>query len=144
MAAANGTYATRDQILGADDLGYEDITVPEWGDIVVRIRELTGTERGIFEKSISKVSSNPDGTTNVELEAQNLRVQLCALTMVDGDNKRLFADHEVYKLGDKSAKALQRVFDVSAKLSGISDDSVEDAVGESEAIPSDESPSPSA
>jgi len=144
MAAANGTYATRDQILSADDLGYEDLVVPEWDGAMVRIRELTGTERGVFEKSISKVSNNADGTTNVELEAQNLRVQLCALTMVDGEGKRLFADHEVHRLGEKSAKALQRVFDVSAKLSGSSDDSVEDAVGESEAIPSDESPSPSA
>ena len=142
--SANGTYATRDQILSVDDLGSEDLSVPEWGGIMVRIRELTGTERGVFEKSISKVSNNADGTTNVELEAQNLRVQLCALTMVDGEGKRLFADHEVAQLGAKSAKALQRVFDVSSKLSGIAAESVEDAVGESEAIPSEESPSPSA
>ena len=66
------------------------------------------------------------------------------MTIVDGDNKRRFADHELNRLGEKSAKALQRVFDVSARLSGISDDSVEDAVGESAAILSDESPSPSA
>ncbi len=144
MAASNGTYATRDQILSSDDLSHKDLVVPEWGDIMVRIRELTGTERGVFEKSISKVSTKADGTTNVELEAQNLRVQLCALTMVDGDNNRLFADHEVHSLGEKSAKALQRVFDVSAKLSGISDESVEETLGESEATPSEESPSPSA
>jgi hypothetical protein len=143
MTAANGTYATRDQILSSDDLGYEDLVVPEWGGAMVRIRELTGTERGIFEKSISKVSNNPDGTTNVELEAQNLRVQLCALTMVNGEGERLFDDHEVHRLGGKSAKALQRVFDVASKLSGIASDSVEDAVGESEAIPSEELSSPS-
>ncbi len=143
MSQANGGYATRDQILALDDLGYEDVLVPEWGDIMVRVRELTGSERGLFEKSISKVSSNPDGTQSVELEAQNLRVQLCALTMVDSDGKRLFADHEVAKLGRKSAKALQRIFDVSAKLSGIADTSVEDAVGESEAAPSEEQSSPS-
>lgn len=140
----NGTYATRDQILAIDDLRYEDVYVEAW-DFSVRVRELTGTERGDFEKSISHVTTKADGTTSVEFDAHRLRVQLCALTMVDGDGNRLFDDHQgVEELGRKSAKALQDIFEVSSKLSGISEDSAEDAVEKSDAVPSEESSSDSA
>ena len=137
MTEAAG-YATRDQILSFNDLKHEDVMVEEWGNLLVRVRELTGTERGIFEKSISKVSSNADGTTNVELDAHNLRVSLCAMTMVDAEGNRLFKDSEVRTLGQKSARALTTIFDVSARLSGIANDSGEEALGESEAAPNDE------
>jgi len=140
MSNANGGYATRDQILAIDDLSFEDVVVDEWG-MTVRVRELTGTERGAFEKSISKISNKPDGSTHVQLDAHNLRVQLCAMTIVDSEGARLFKDSEVRALGEKSARAITRIFDVSAKLSGISADSAEDALGESEAVPSEESSS---
>ena len=142
-ASANGGYATRDQILGANDLKFEDVFVDSWG-LTVRVRELTGTERGEFEKSISRVTTRPDGSANVELQAHQLRVQLCALTLVDGDGNRLFNEHEVGELGKKSAKALQQVFEVSAKLSGIAEDEAEEALEKSDAVPSEESSSDSA
>ena len=137
MSKVQGGYATRDLILSADDLKTEDVLVEEWG-ITVRVRELTGTERGIFEKSISKISNNPDGSTNVELDAHNVRVSLCAMTIVDEEGSRLFNDNEVVLLGKKSARAITRIFDVSARLSGIADNSGEDAMGESDAVPTEE------
>ena len=129
--------ASRDMILSIDDLKTEDVEVPEWG-VTVRVREMTGSERGLFEKTISKVSTRPDGTTNVEMDAQNIRVQLCAMTMVDEEGKRLFGDTELKALGGKSAKAIQRVFDVASRLSGISDDSVEDEMEKSQADQTEE------
>jgi hypothetical protein len=127
------SLATKDMILGSVDLKSEDVFVEEW-QATVRVREMTGTERGIFEASVSKVTTT-GGNTNAELDVQQLRVRLCALCMVDEDGQRLFADTEVEKLGAKSARALQAVFDVAARLSGISDSAVEEALGESEAIP---------
>ena len=44
-------YLTRDAILQATDLTFEDVAVPEWGG-VVRVRGLTGTERDAFEASV--------------------------------------------------------------------------------------------
>lgn len=135
--------ATRDMILSIDDLKTEDVEVPEWG-VTIRVREMTGTERGLFEKSISKVSTRPDGSTNIEMDAQNLRVQLCAMTMVDDNGKRLFGDSELKVLGGKSAKAIQRIFDVSSRLSGMADDAVEDEMEKSQADQTDEQSSISA
>lgn len=129
--------ASRDMILSIDDLKTEDVEVPEWG-VTVRVREMTGSERGLFEKTISKVSTRPDGSTNVEMDAQNIRVQLCAMTMVDEEGNRLFGDMELKALGGKSAKAIQRVFDVASRLSGISDDSVEDEMEKSQADQTEE------
>ena len=129
--------ATRDMILAADDLNTEDVEVPEWG-VTVRVREMTGTERGAFEKAISKVSTKPDGSTNVEMDAQNMRVQLCAMTIIDEDGKRMFSDNELSLLGGKSAKAIQRLFDVAARLSGIADDAVEEEMEKSQADQTEE------
>ena len=129
--------ATRDMILAIDDLKNEDVEVPEWG-VTVRVREMTGAERGKFEKAISKVSTAPDGSTNVEMDAQNMRVQLCAMTIIDEEGKRLFSDNELGLLGAKSAKAIQRVFDVAARLSGISDESVEEEMEKSQADQTEE------
>lgn len=124
------SYATRDLILQASDLDFEDVFVPEWSS-TVRVRELTGAERGSFEASVSKFTSS-GGKTDVELDAQQLRVKLCALTIVDENGGRLFSDSDLEDLGKKSARALQRCFDVASRLSGISDDSVEDAAEKSE------------
>jgi hypothetical protein len=38
----------------------------------------------------------------------------------------MFSDQDVTKLGKKSARALDRVFDVSQRLSGITKEDVED------------------
>ena len=130
------SLATKEMILGITDLKSQDVFVEEW-NATVRVREMTGTERGIFEASVSKVTTQ-GGSTNVEFDAHQLRVRLCALCMVDDNGQRLFSDHEVEKLGAKSARALQTIFDVASKLSGISDDSEEEALGESEAIPRDD------
>lgn len=134
--------ATKEQILGVVDLKTEDVFVEEWG-CTVRVREMTGTERGNFEASVSKITG-AGGAASVEPNVAQLRVRLCALCMVDESGKRLFTDSELVKLGAKSARALQTVFDVASRLSGITDDAVEEALGESDAIPQDESTSLSA
>lgn len=127
--------ATREMILDFNDLATSDVAVPEWGGLVVRVREMTGTERGDFQAAISTVTTAPGGSTSVEFDAHKLQVQLCAMTMIDENGERLFKNREVELLGKKSAKALQRVFDASARLSGIAEDSVEEAAGESDAAP---------
>ena len=131
-----GGIATRDAILDFQDLSTRDVAVPEWGGLVVRVRELTGTERGDFQAAISTVTTEPGGESRVEFDAHNLQVQLCAMTIVDENGDRLFKNSEVDMLGRKSARALQRVFEASSQLSGIAEDSVEEAAEKSEAVPS--------
>lgn len=129
---------TRDDILKANDLKHEDVSVPEWGGIV-RVRGLKGVERDEFESSI--VVTNPDGTTRVESKA--MRARLCSLTVVDKRDVRLFTAEDVGSLGQKSAAALERVFDVAMRLAGMSKDEVEKLGKDSEETPSDDSNSAS-
>ena len=121
---------TKQQILDADDLPREKVTVPEWGgDVLVRM--LTGTDRDRFEASIQGEGGKVD--------LKNVRARFCSLTMVDEGGHRLFADNEVLALGKKSAKALDRVFSAAQKLNGLTDDDVEELAGNSEGDPDGDS-----
>jgi hypothetical protein len=123
-------YLTRDAILSADDLQYEDVNVPEWGG-TVRVRGLTGRERDAFEASLVKQKS---GKGSIDLS--DVTSKLIARTVVDEEGQRLFTDLDIKGLGAKSGVALNRVFAVAQRLSGLSDADVDELVGNSEADPS--------
>jgi hypothetical protein len=123
---------SRDAILGAPDRKTEDVDVPEWGG-TVRIRSLSGTERDAFEASMVQI--NASGGRQVKLE--NIRARLVALTAVDEEGERLFSDKDVKELGQKSAAALDRVWDASQRLSGLSDEDVQELAEDLEDAPSD-------
>ena len=129
---------SRSDILLAKDLKHEDVPVPEWGG-VVRVRGLKGVERDEFESSI--VVTNPDGTTRVESKA--MRARLVSLTAVGENDVRLFNQEDVVTLGQKSAAALEKVFDVAMRLAGMSKDEVEKMGKDSEETTSDDSSSDS-
>ncbi len=109
------SYLTRDAILEAPDLSFEDVAVPEWGG-VVRVRGLTGAERDAFEASVVERKGR-----ETRMNMANLRARLAALAMVDAEGKRLFNDADVAALGKKSGAALHRVFEVAQRLSGITE-----------------------
>lgn len=109
---------SRDEILAAHDILTEEVPVPEWGGSVL-VRGLTGRER----KALSESILDPKGNASTRL-AINLQIRLPALCMVDESGKRLFEETDVTALADKNSAALKRVFDVAARLSGLSDDDV--------------------
>jgi hypothetical protein len=111
---------TRDEILAALDVEKELVSVPEWGGDIY-IKGMTGAERDKFEASI--ISRNgKDATVNM----LNIRAKLASLTICDEGGKRLFTEADVMALSQKSAVALQRVFKVAQRLSGIGDDEVKE------------------
>ena len=111
---------TRDQILMCDDLPREIIQVPEWGG-EVQVRTMTGADRDAFEASLI----NKDNQSGGRLE--NVRARLVSLALCDESGVRLFNDADVISLGQKSAKALDRVFTVAQRLNGIGADQVDAA-----------------
>lgn len=119
-------YLSREDILGASDLQYEDVEVPEWGG-TVRLRGLTGSERDEFEAGIVRRRGR-----DVEANLQNIRAKLVSLAAVDEDGKRLFSEADVAALGRKSARALDRLFSVAQRLSGLTDNDVEELAKNSE------------
>ena len=115
-----GTVLSREEILGADDIVIELVPVPEWGGDVY-VKGMTGAERDDFEAGIVRISGKSN-TVNM----QNIRAKLCSATICDESGKKLFTPADIKELSKKSASALQHVFTVAQRLSGLSDDDVEE------------------
>ena len=114
------TILTREQILQANDIITETLLVPEWGG-EVRVRGLSGAERDKFESSTVELHGK-----RRELNLANVRARLVSLSLVDENGKRIFSDADIHVLGRKSAAALDRVFSAAQRLSGLTDEDVEE------------------
>ncbi len=116
----------RNAILAASDIQQESVEVPEWGGSVI-VRGLTGAQRDRFEASMF---GQRQGKPVFRL--QNLRAQLVMLSVVDEQGKQLFDESDVMALGQKSAAALQRIWNVAQRLSGLTEADVEELTKNSE------------
>ncbi len=129
-------YLTRTLILEVPDLVTEEVSVPEWGGTVL-VRGLTGAERDRLESSIIERK----GRKGYELNTQNIRAKLVAGTVIDENGDLLFSYEDIGSLTQKSAVALQRVVEVAQRLSGMSEQDVEELVKNSVSGQSDDSTS---
>lgn len=122
----------RDEILGRDDLPVEVVTVPEWG-MDVRVRALSGAERDAYEAScLKRMGGKAD---KVEMTFENIRARLVARSVVDEAGARVFTDADVASLGAKNAAALNRLFEVAQRLSGLRGEDFEELLGNSGSAP---------
>lgn len=118
-----GKLLTRDDILMAQDLPTERVAVPEWGGEVI-VRGLTAAERDAFEQSIVETRGK-----NTRMNLKNIRAKLVAMTVVDEQGDRIFSDEDAELLGKKSAAALDRIFAVAQRLSGLRPEDVDELAG---------------
>ena len=123
---------TKDQILAADDIERIEVEVPQWGGSVL-VQGLSAKQRGFLMDRI--VDQRGNGR---KLKLADIQVLTCALSIVGEDGKRLFSDLEMNHLAAKSSAALQVVFEVAQKLSGLSDEQVEELSGNLEETPTDD------
>lgn len=124
---------TRADILAVNDRKVERVDVPEW-DGAVWVRSLEGVERDQYEAGMVSYKRGKKGIPEVDqMELGNLRARLASMAMVESDKPdalNLFTPAEALILGHKSAAALNRVFEVAQRLSGLSSQDVEDLLGE--------------
>lgn len=125
---------TIDQIRSAPTEVFEDVPVPEWNG-TVRVKALTAKERDAFEAGLVTGKGR-----NRKVSLDNIRAQLVVASVVDDDGKLMFKRSDAEWLGDKSAAAINRIYDVAGRLSGVSDDDLEELSGNS-SDPSGGSPS---
>lgn len=115
----------RDDILKADDLPTEIVSVPEWGGDVL-VRGMNGTDRDEFEASTIAMRG-PQGRQQAVPDTANIRAKLVARCIIDEDTgEPMFTQRDVHELGQKSSAALDRIFAVASRLSGISQDDLEE------------------
>lgn len=106
------------QILECKDIESEVVKVPEWGGEVA-VKGLTLAEKDEWTGSIMQ-----DGEANIE----GATAKLCVMCMRDEKGERLFGLDDVPALQEKSAAALDRVFQVAQRLSGIGQEDIEETV----------------
>lgn len=114
---------TREAILSANDLARESLTVPEWGGDVW-VRTLTAAERDTWEQQVRDQTDDSGAVGQ-----RRLKSMLAVLTVVDNDGARLFADDDVEALDEKSAAAVDRIWQVACRLNGLTDGDVEELAG---------------
>jgi hypothetical protein len=111
---------TKEAILAADDIKTERITVPEWGGDVM-VRGLTGTARDQWESSLTVRRGK-----QMVPDMRNFRARLVVLCVADETGAMVFHEGDVDALASKSGAALDRIYGVAARLSGITDGDVEE------------------
>lgn len=135
MSIFNKKPLNRDNVLGAKDIKIEQVDVPEWGGHVF-VKGMTGVARGHMEVAITEGRGE-----DREVNLSRLRAAIAAVTICNEDGELLFTTEDIAALNEKSAGALQRVFDVSNRLSGTSKDDVKELSEELEKNPSGDSAS---
>ncbi len=123
---------TAAEILAADDLPTEDVEVPEWGG-TVRVRALTGAERDALEASVVEQRGKKTKTN-----LKDFRAKLVARSVVNEAGQLAFSESDIKLLSQKNAGALDKVATVASKLSGMSEDDVEELTEGFEEDPSEE------
>jgi hypothetical protein len=121
---------SRNQILDCVDIESEVVKVPEWNDEVI-VKGLTLAEKDEWTDSILV-----DGKASMT----GATAKLCALCMCDESGNPLFSKIDIPALQAKSAAALDRVFQVAQRLSGIGQEDIEETVknsGKTQTVDSD-------
>jgi len=130
-------YLSRDEILNASDIQTEEVEIPEWNNKKVLVRGMTGAQRDAYEDASLTMPDKKKQTR--AFIYKNARARLVAWSVVDENGKRVFSDADIPRLSDKSAAALQRIFNVAMRLSGISEEDIEELVKNSPDGQSDDS-----
>lgn len=122
MSENEYVFLGRDEILDFDDIETVTVPVPEWGErAAVRLKVLSAAERDAFEAS---TVTTRGGKQKPNLA--NLRARLVARCMVDARGERVFQSGDVARLGNKSSKALDRLFAKCQEINGFSEKDIED------------------
>lgn len=108
------------------------VDIPEWGGSVI-VREMTGVERDKFDEWV--MSSK---------DRKGFRTRMIVYTAVDEDGKLLFSDLDIPDLQKKSGDILMRISDAALDVCGMSEDSHEENLKNSEAALKEDSSSVSA
>jgi hypothetical protein len=127
--------ALSDDILAEDDVEIEPVDIPEWHR-KLWVRGLTGEERDAYEASRRQIRNAGTPQQEVVFVSDNARASLLVKCLVDENRDRIFTDQQAPALGQKNGKVLDRLYDVAARLSGMSDEAAKEIEGNSEAVQS--------
>ena len=116
----------REQVESAQDLLFEVIPVPEWGGDA-RLQEFSADAKGTFGAWGKGLEDGQDVKSIVGFAAR-----VVALSLSNDDGTLVYPDFEegVAALLPKNPKVLDRLADVTLRLSGVSPTAVEETADE--------------
>jgi len=129
--------ATATIVLESDDLVSERVDCPEWG-VFLYIRTMSINERTAWEQhlKVERDKAEEDGVQQENL-LRNAIAGLIARCACDENGKLLFSIEQTETLGGKSSGAMQRCYDVVARLNYLTDEHMDELVKNSEGDQSD-------
>jgi hypothetical protein len=132
-------FVTAEEILAARSVPWEEVFLPSLKKHAIVVG-MSGKARDTFEASL--VVGKGKGRS---VKTDNIRARLAARCLFtappDKGGRRMFTDDQADALGDVRADILAPIYDVAQRLSGVSDDDVEELGNESATASSSSSPS---
>ncbi len=110
----------REVLLGATTVPTEVVVLPELG-VSVTVRGMTGSERDAFEATCWEGRGKKRA-----FSSKDVRAKLIASCCLDEKGQRAFSDADVQSLGQVRADVIDRLFGVAQRLSGMTDQDVDD------------------
>lgn len=121
---------SKDELKEIPDIVTEEVLVPEWKGTTWKVRGLAVAESDAFEQSL--VEAKRRGAT---LNMTNMRARLVVRCVLNDAGGLYFDEADAEWLGKKSAKAVRRLYDVAARLSGMSQSEMEEMEKNLQSIP---------
>ncbi len=117
-------------IFAVSDLEPEWLDIPEWNGGLF-VRPMTGLERDNYEQSLVRGKG-----ANREMNIANARAKLVVMVAVNEAGESVFTKGDVKRLGEKSSAALNRIFELATKQSGMSEQDIEELTEDFDSDPS--------
>jgi len=111
---------SREALLGATGCPEETVHIPALGGEVI-VRGLTGVELDAYHQAITVGKGNKR-----DVNMANLRTKLVVRCVVDASGRRVFGDDDADALSKIRGDVIGKLFTVAQKLSGLSDEEVEE------------------
>ena len=121
----------KNEILQANDLQHEALEIPEWGGEIL-VRGFTAAERDEYEQSLID-ARRVGNETQIKMVSENAKARAAVKCIVNDEGERIFTDADADVLGQKSAKALNRIMEKIQNLSGMSEKDMKELAGNSNA-----------
>lgn len=131
-------FLGREDILEAEENEFEDVKVNEWrskgatDDAWVRVYPMSASQRSRVESTMLEVNQTSRGYERIG--------QIALKTVVwcvgsEQSRTPVFSENDVKTLGTKSSKPILRIRDAAFRLSGLSQNAVEEEIEDFSEIP---------
>lgn len=128
MTEKKKLFLDRDQGLKKEKL---EIVQVDLGDgVFVNVRQMTGRERDMFERTIMKQVRDSKGQfTGMETVLEDFRAKLAVCTVCDEEGTLIFKPGDFEQLSQNmSASRLEKIINAAQKLNAISEEDKEGLV----------------